>query len=84
MLGTSITILARLLRLLLLEPGLRPPAAAVRTRRGGIPNNVVDDSLVYIGSSDLVLAATESIQQAAHRNRRQTSSNLSAVLFKKC
>ncbi|KAK3922522.1 Ankyrin repeat and sterile alpha motif domain-containing protein 1B, partial [Frankliniella fusca] len=50
--------------------------------RSGIPNNVVDDSLVYIGISDLVLAAIESIQQAAHRNRRQTPSNLSAVLSK--
>ncbi|KAK3908908.1 Glutamate 5-kinase [Frankliniella fusca] len=53
-------------------------------QRGGIPNNDVDDSLVYIGTSDLVLAAIESIQQAAHRNRRQTPSNLSAVLSKKC
>ncbi|KAK3912994.1 Tyrosine--tRNA ligase [Frankliniella fusca] len=51
---------------------------------GGIPKNVVDDSLVYIGISDLVLAAIESIQQAAHRNRRQTPSDLSAVLSKKC
>ncbi|KAK3930878.1 Inosose dehydratase [Frankliniella fusca] len=53
-------------------------------QRGGIPNNNVDDSLVYIGTSDLVLPAIESIQQAAHRNRRQTPSNLSAVLSKKC
>ncbi|KAK3909620.1 Exopolyphosphatase PRUNE1 [Frankliniella fusca] len=53
-------------------------------QRGGIPNNVVDYYLVYIGTSDLVLAAIESIQQAAYRNRRQTPSNLSAVLSKKC
>ncbi|KAK3907492.1 Nucleoid-associated protein [Frankliniella fusca] len=63
-------------------------AKAIRQKgtatKGGIPNNDVDDSLVYIGTSDLVLAAIESIQQAAHRNRRQTPSNLSAVLSKKC